>query len=132
VEAIHGQILNVGSDEQNYRVREIAEIVAAAVPGSTTSFGPPSPDNRSYRVSFAKIRSVLPGFRCAWNAEMGARELAAVFGRIGLDSSEFEGRGFTRLKQLTHLLDTGQLDTSLRWAAGRRSAAEATVGGTRA
>jgi len=124
-EAIHGQILNTGSEEQNYRVREIAEIVSAAVPGSTTSFGPASTDNRSYRVRFDKIGDVLPAFRCAWNAEAGAAELAAVFGRIGLDESLFTYRGFTRLDQLNHLLATGQLDERLRWQAPGSAAPEA-------
>ena len=115
VEAIHGQILNVGSDEQNYRVREIAEIVSAAVPDCQTMFGPPSADNRSYRVRFDHIGEVLPGFACAWNAEAGAAELATVFRRIGLDADLFTSRGFTRLDQLTYLLETGQLDDRLRW-----------------
>jgi len=114
-EAIHGQILNVGSDEQNYRVREIAEIVSAAVPDCQTMFGPPSADNRSYRVQFDHIGDVLPGFACAWNAEAGAAELATVFRRIGLDAGLFTSRGFTRLDQLTYLLETGQLDDRLRW-----------------
>ena len=116
-ESIHGQILNVGSEEQNYRVREIAEIVSAAVPGCTTTFGPASADNRSYRVRFNKLGEVLPGFRCAWDAKAGAAELAAVFDRIGLDEALFTSRGFTRLDQLNHLLTTGQLDERLRWHA---------------
>jgi nucleoside-diphosphate-sugar epimerase len=115
VEAIHGQILNVGSNEQNYLVREIAEIVSAAVPDCQTMFGPPSADHRSYRVRFDHIGDILPGFACTWNAEAGAAELATVFRRIGLDADLFTSRGFTRLDQLTYLLETGQLDDRLRW-----------------
>ena len=115
-DAVHGQILNVGSNEQNYQIREIAEIVADAVPGATTSFGPSNPDHRSYRVSFDKIAVVLPGFACTWDARAGATELAAVFARIGLDDALFGDRAFTRLEQLTHLLDTGQLARDLRWS----------------
>ena len=114
-EAVHAQVFNVGSDEQNYQVRDIAERVAKAFPGCETSFGPPSADNRSYRVSFAKISSQLPGFSCDWDADRGAAQLAEVFGRIKLDDATFTGRGHTRLKQLEHLLSTQQLDADLFW-----------------
>ena len=108
-------MLNVGSDGQNYRVRDIAERVAAAFPGCTTSFGEPGADNRSYRVSFAKIEDRLPGFACAWDADRGARQLAEVFRRVALDDATFRGRGHTRLAQIQHLMATGQLDRELYW-----------------
>lgn len=114
-EAVHGQVLNVGSDGQNYQVRDIAERVAAAFPGCTTRFGAPGADNRSYRVSFAKIGQVLPGFSCGWDADGGARQLAELFARIDLDEATFRGRGHTRLLQMEHLLRTGQVDASLFW-----------------
>jgi len=115
-DAVRGQVLNVGSDEQNYQVREIAEVVAEAFPGCTLSFGPPSADNRSYKVSFAKIQQVLPDFACQWDARSGAQQLHDVFERIQLDEETFTGRGHTRLKQLEHLLSTGQIDAQLFWA----------------
>lgn len=115
LEAVHGQILNVGSNDQNYQVREIAEIVSSTVAGCSTSFGPPSPDSRSYRVSFDKIGSLLPGFSCRWDARAGALQLADVFGRIDLDAALFQYRGFTRLDQIQYLIRTGQLDHTLRW-----------------
>jgi nucleoside-diphosphate-sugar epimerase len=116
-EAVHGEVFNVGSDEQNYQVRDIAERVAAAFPGCTTSFGAPGADNRSYRVSFAKVHDQLPGFSCDWDADRGARQLQAVFARIALDEPTFTGRGHTRLSQLQHLLTTGELDTDLFWTS---------------
>ncbi len=114
-DAIAGEVFNVGSDGQNYRVRDIAEFVAAAFPGCTTSFGQPGADNRSYRVDFAKIQRHLPAFSCAWDAERGARQLAAVYDRISLDEATFTGRGHTRLSQIEHLLATGQVDPQLFW-----------------
>ena len=114
-EVVHAQVYNVGSDEQNYQVRDIAERVAAAFPGCTTTFGPPSGDNRSYRVDFSKITTSLPGFSCEWDADRGAQQLADLFARIQLDEPTFTGRGHTRLKQLKHLLDTRQLDERLFW-----------------
>jgi nucleoside-diphosphate-sugar epimerase len=116
-EDVHAQVLNVGSNEQNYQVREIAETVAAAFPGCQVSFGDPTADNRSYKVNFDKIRSVLPGYECDWDAARGARQLQQIFERIQLDDAVFTGRGHTRLKQLQHLLTTHQLDDSLRWVA---------------
>jgi nucleoside-diphosphate-sugar epimerase len=114
-EAVHAEVFNVGSDDQNYQVRDIAERVAAAFPGCTTSFGPAGADNRSYRVDFGKISSRLPGFSCDWDADKGARQLAQVFRSIDLDTETFTGRGHTRLKQLEHLLRTRQLDEQLFW-----------------
>jgi nucleoside-diphosphate-sugar epimerase len=109
-EAVHGQVFNVGSDEENYRVRQIAEIVAAAFPGTTATFGPPTADGRSYRVSFDKIRHAVPAFRCRHTAASGAEELRRVFERIGMTAPVFAFRGFTRLKQLQHLIETGRMD----------------------
>jgi nucleoside-diphosphate-sugar epimerase len=116
-DAIHGQIFNVGSSEQNYRVKDIAEIVAEVFTGCKLSFGQPSADNRSYRVSFDKIYSKLPGFSCDWNAQKGARQLYEIFKRIDMTKEVFEYRGFTRLKQLEYLLRTGQIDRSFFWTA---------------
>ncbi len=114
-DAIHNEVFNVGHDADNYQVREIAEIVAGVYPGCELSFGPAGGDNRSYKVSFAKIAGGLPGFRCRWDARKGAAQLKAVFDRIGMDRSVFEARPFTRLKQLKYLQSTGQVDPELFW-----------------
>jgi nucleoside-diphosphate-sugar epimerase len=116
-EIVHNQIFNVGDSAQNYRVREIAEIVADAFPGCDLVFGANDSDNRSYRVSFDKIASLLPGFACQRDATAGARELRALFDRIGLTREQFESRLYTRLKQLTHLLHTDQIDAEFFWRA---------------
>ncbi len=113
--SIHNEVFNVGDTVQNYRVREIAEIVADAFPGCKLSFGPPSPDNRSYRVSFDKIRKHMPAFRCEWDARRGAKQLAELFRRIQMGADMFQSRGFTRLKQLEYLLKTGQIDKDFFW-----------------
>lgn len=114
-EDVHAQVLNVGADGNNYTVREIAETVGAEFPGCEVSFGEPSADNRSYRVSFAKIHEVLPGFGCDWDAAAGAAQLHRVFEQIALDTETFTGRGHTRLAQIEHLLKTGQVDPQLFW-----------------
>jgi hypothetical protein len=122
-ERVHGEVLNVGDDDPNYRVREVAVLVAAAFPGCRLAFGPSNGDRRSYRVSFARIREVLPGFACAHDAARGAHELRAWFERVGLTRERFEFRAFTRIRQLEHLLATGQLDGRLAWRIPRLAVA---------
>jgi len=111
----HNQIFNVGDNQQNYRVRQIAEIVAEVFPGCSLSFGANGGDNRSYRVNFDKINSTLPGFRCRRDARTGASELRAIFEKINMTREMFEFRAFTRLKQLEHLLDSAQIDDHFYW-----------------
>jgi nucleoside-diphosphate-sugar epimerase len=114
-EAVHNEVFNVGDTRQNYRVKEIAEIVAESFPGCRLSFGAPSPDNRSYRVSFEKIQKHLPGFQCAWDARRGAQQLCELFKKIDMPSELFQHRTFTRLKQLEYLIRTRQIDGNFYW-----------------
>jgi len=114
---INGQIFNVGADSENYRIRQIAEIVGGVFPGCEVTVGTSAGDTRSYRVSFAKIRERMPHFETSWTAERGARQLKATFDRIGLTPAMFEAPPYTRLKELKHLRDTGQIDERLRWQA---------------
>jgi nucleoside-diphosphate-sugar epimerase len=114
-EAVHNQVFNVGDTKHNYRVKEIAEIVAETFPGCQLSFGAPSPDNRSYRVSFEKIQKHLPDFKCAWDARRGAQQLYELFKKIDMPPEVFEHRTFTRLKQLEHLIRTQQIDEKFFW-----------------
>lgn len=113
---VHNEIFNVGDTAHNYQVKEIADAVATVFTGCKLSFGEPGGDNRSYRVSFEKINTQLPGFSCDWDAHRGAVQLRDVFSRIALDAETFTGRGHTRLKQLQYLIATRQLDADLFWA----------------
>lgn len=114
-EAVHNEIFNVGDDSQNYRIAEIACIVAEVLPNCPVRFGPPGGDNRSYRTKFAKIRRHLPEFRCAWNAERGARELIDLFEHIGMSEAIFSSPPFTRLSRLKELIATRQIDAGFFW-----------------
>jgi len=122
VEAVHNEIFNVGCNEENYRVRDIAEIVASVFTGCETTFGPPNNDGRSYRVSFDKIASRLPGFACRWTARQGAEELKEMFERVQLTTETFTFRAFTRLAQLQHLLASNQLDDEFYWRSASAAA----------
>lgn len=114
-ETVNGQVFNVGRTDENFRVREIARTVADAFPGCVVTAGPPSTDNRSYRVSFDKIASGLPGYRAKWTAQRGAEELRRLFERIEFSAETYGFRAFTRLKQLKYLQRTGQIDEDLNW-----------------
>lgn len=112
---VHNQIFNVGDTAQNYRVKQIAEIIADVFEGCKLSFGENGSDNRSYRVSFEKINTTLPGFKCEWNAELGAKQLYDLFKQIDMTEDIFLFRGFTRLKQLEYLIRTQQIDRDFFW-----------------
>lgn len=123
-EAVHNEIFNVGDDEQNYRIREIATIVGQIFDGCAITFGLPSGDNRSYRTSFGKISRHLSAFRCRWTAELGARQLHQVFERVKMTKEMFAFRGFTRLEQLKHLIATQQINADFYWRPIEQEATE--------
>ena len=114
-EVVHKQIFNVGDTSHNYRVKEIAEIVAETFPGCRLVLGASGADNRSYRVSFEKIRKRLPNFKCEWDARRGARQLYDLFRKIDMTPETFQNRTFTRLKQLEYLIRTSQIDEHFFW-----------------
>jgi len=118
IDAVHNQILNIGDSNQNYRIREIADIIDKIFPGCEITFGTVGADNRSYRVSFAKLARHLPSFRCEWDVEKGARQFRALFERVALTREMFDSPGFTRLKQLEYLIKTGQIDQDFYWRNG--------------
>ena len=114
-DAVNGEVFNVGSTRENYRVREIAQIVSEVFPGCEVTMGPSGGDNRSYRVSFEKIATRLPEYRARWTARKGVEELRRLFTRIEMSPETYEFRAFTRLKQIRYLLRTGQVDGDLYW-----------------
>ena len=123
-ELIHNQAFNVGITEENYQVRDLAEIVKQTVPGCTIEYAADGgPDPRSYRVDFSKIKNTLPGFQPKWNVRRGAQELYAACRETRLTLQDFEGPQFKRTTHIRKLLAEGQLDPQLRWKNGRRVAA---------
>jgi nucleoside-diphosphate-sugar epimerase len=115
-EAVHAQALNVGRNDQNYRIREIAEIVKETVPGCEIAFAEGAgPDKRNYRADFGKIARVLPGFRPEWDARRGARQLYEAYKGIGLRVEDFEGPRYRRIDQIRQLMASGHLGPDLRW-----------------
>ena len=115
--ALHSQIINVGDNKQNYRVREVAEVVGSVFPGCSVSFGKKDKDERSYRVSFEKINERIPAFKCSMNLEAGAAELRKVFEEINLSPEDFEFSAYTRVKQIMQLIQTEKINQNLYWSA---------------
>lgn len=115
-ESVHAQAFNVVPDGENYRIRELAEIVAETVPGCRLAFAEGAgPDPRNYRVSGAKLLAAFPDFAYRWTARRGAEELANAYRAVGLDRATFEGPRFKRLAWIRNLLAEGSLSDDLRW-----------------
>jgi nucleoside-diphosphate-sugar epimerase len=113
-EAIHNEAFNVGSSEENYQIRDVADIVQDVVPGCRVKYMEGGgPDPRCYRVNCDKLRRHIPGFETEWTVRKGVEELYAQFKRNGLTADMFDG--FVRLKRIQAHLANGRLDSSLRW-----------------
>ncbi|MCC9157998.1 SDR family oxidoreductase [Streptomyces parvulus] len=113
-EAVHDRAFNIGSEVNNVTVAEIAEQIAAAVPGSKVVItGETGADPRSYRVDFSRFRAAVPGFDCEWTVKQGALELADAYRAHDLTREGFEQR-FTRLAVLRAATDAGAVDETLR------------------
>lgn len=115
-EIVHNQAYNVGRTDQNYQVRDVAEMVAEAVPGSIVTYAPGgAADARDYRVDFSKIARALPAFRPQWSVRDGIAELVESYCRNGMTRAEFTSGRYTRLTAITAHISSGRLDTDLRW-----------------
>lgn len=116
-EAVHNQTFNVGRNDENFRIREIADIVAEVVPGCRVEYAPGGgPDLRCYRVNFDKINRLVPEFRPQWTARKGAQELYEAYRAVGLTAEDMKAGRYVRMSEIQRLQRAGQLDNSLRWS----------------
>ena len=114
---VHNDAFNVARNEDNYRIRELADIVKETVPGCVIEYAKDAgPDKRCYRVDSSKIMRTLPSFKPVWNARKGAQELYAAYQRVGLRLEDFEGPKYKRIDHIKSLLNSGRLTPDLRWA----------------
>lgn len=117
---VHNQVFNVGRNEENFRIRELAEIVAEVVPGCRIEYAPGGgPDLRCYRVSFDKINRILPSFQPQWTARKGAQELYDSYLSGGLTAAEVESKRYIRIAEIRRLQSAGRLDDNLNWTHSR-------------
>ncbi len=123
-ETVHKEAFNVGTTAENYRVKEIAQMVAEIVPNSKVTYaGDASPDKRNYRVNCDKIKRVLPSFDPQWTVRKGVEEVYAAYTKHGTTAEDFLSSNFVRLKKIRELQNAGMLDDTLSWRAEGRSAA---------
>ena len=125
-------ILNVGSEENNHQIIDLAEIVCSHVPGSEIKFLFDNPDldpvglirdrkisagsdNRTYKVSFTKIKSRMPLFKTKWTIDLGVRDFVTQLNEIGFNNRLFTQKEFYRLQKLEQLLESNSLDQMLYW-----------------
>jgi nucleoside-diphosphate-sugar epimerase len=114
-EAIHNQAFNVGRTEDNVQIRDVAEMVRAAVPGSALTFAADAgPDLRNYRADFSKLNDTFPDLQMKWCVRDGIAELLAAYSKYALTYDDFTSPRFVRLRRLRELLDQGLLDEQLR------------------
>ncbi len=114
-DAIHNQAFNVGRTSENFRIRQVAEMVADVVPNAEVTFTPgASADQRDYRVDFSKIETKLPGYAPKWTLREGIEELYRAFERENLSEQDWMGPRYYRLKTIKGLMDRGVLDRDLR------------------
>lgn len=115
-ELVHNQAFNVGQTSENYRVRDVAALVAEIVPGSKVTYSPgASPDLRNYRVNCDKISRQLPGFQPQWTVRRGIEQLYAAYQAHGVTAEDFLSSSFVRLKRVREMMEAGLLDSSLQW-----------------
>jgi len=114
-ELVHDQAFNVGRAADNVQVRDIAEMVRDAVPGSQVSFADGAgPDLRNYRVDFAKLDDTFPDLGLSWTVGAGVDELLGAYTTYGLTYEDFTSSRYVRLRRINELLDAGELDPMLR------------------
>jgi nucleoside-diphosphate-sugar epimerase len=119
-ERVHNEAFNIGRTSENYRIRDVANIVRDIVPGSSVTFAEGGgTDARCYRVSCVKAERGLPGYEPCWTVRSGARELYDAYQRVGLRRDDFEGPRYSRINHIKELTATGVLDASLRHARQR-------------
>jgi nucleoside-diphosphate-sugar epimerase len=117
-EVVFNEAFNVGQTAHNYRIRDLADIVAKVVPGCSLTFADDAgPDKRSYRVSFEKIKRKLPAFKPQWDARMGAEQLYKAYLTSGVTLEEFEGPRYQRIGHIKKLLAERILGDDLRRTA---------------
>jgi hypothetical protein len=115
-EVVHDQAFNVGKTSDNYRIRELAEIVAETVPGCRITYADGAgPDLRCYRVDCSKIARLMPHWRPRWDARSGAAQLADAYREAGLTEEQFRGARYVRLARIRELQAGGAVDGALRW-----------------
>jgi nucleoside-diphosphate-sugar epimerase len=115
-ELVHGEAFNVGRTAENYRIREVADMVSEVVPGSEVTFAEGAgPDKRCYRVDCGKLATTLPDLQLRWTVRRGIEQLYRAFKEHGLALEDLTGSRFQRIAHVRSLIEGDRLDNDLRW-----------------
>jgi len=118
-EKVHDEAFNVGRDEENYRIREVADLVEEIVERSRVTYAKDGgPDKRCYRVDCHKIMETLPAYQPRWTVRKGVEELYAAYRSVDLQQDDLEGSRYLRIKHILKMIEAGRLDPDLRWVKG--------------
>lgn len=113
--AVHAECFNVGSPDGNYRVRQLADIVRAAVPECQIEYAAGGgPDKRCYRVDCSKLTRHIPSFKTYHTVETGVAEMLAAFGLYGLEQDKVDAGQYARLPAIKRRQSEGEIDSELR------------------
>lgn len=112
--------VNVGSNEWNYQVKDLADAVAKVIPDVAVSINKDAqPDKRSYRVNFDLFRQLAPDHQPQVDLLTTIRELKEGLDGMGFSDGNFRNSRFMRLKVLTHLRNRNLLNDRLEWTISR-------------
>jgi len=110
-------VINAGSDDRNYQVRDLAQAVAAAIPGTEVSIDTTAPaDSRSYKVDFGMYAGLAPDHQPQVTLAQSIEQLKAGLERMKFDDSDFRNSQLIRLKVLERHINGGALSEDLHWA----------------
>jgi nucleoside-diphosphate-sugar epimerase len=110
-------VLNAGSNEWNYQVRELAEAVAEIIPGVDISINKDAmPDKRSYQVSFDRFKELAPDHQPRIDLYATVSGLRDGLLAMNFNDGNFRNSHYMRLKVLTDFRQKGLLDDQLRWS----------------
>ena len=108
--------VNAGSDDRNYQIRDLANAVAAAVPGTTVEINTSAPaDSRSYKVDFAKFAVLAPKHQPLVTLTESIRQLVEGLRSMGFADVEFRQSPLMRLQVLQAHIAAGRLSERLSW-----------------
>jgi nucleoside-diphosphate-sugar epimerase len=115
IEKIHNEAFNTGADHFNHTVRELGTIAGEVTGAEVQVLGSEAADKRTYKASFAKFATTFPDHVWRFEARTGAQDLADQLRAAGTTADDYKGDRYVRLRWLNQLMQSGQLDESLRW-----------------
>jgi len=119
-DVVHARAYNVGHSDENYLVRDIANLVQEIVGGEVTFAEGAGADARNYRVTCDRIAAEVPEFKPQWTVRKGIEQLVENYKRYDLQLTDLFGERHQRLKKINALHAAGKIGSDLRWTESAR------------